>query len=113
MVPECGVAGSLYGATSVTKPASALGGTIVIGGDAGENLGDAMNNVNVFIRGAAKSLAPGVTEAPLRKREQLRLGLLLINASIRGDAKEFRRIVPEALLKAEESKRGEIVPNWR
>jgi glutamate synthase domain-containing protein 3 len=91
----------------------ALGGTIVIGGDAGEHLGDAMNNVTVFIRGQAKSLAPGVTEAPLRKREQLRLGLLLINASIRGDAKEFRRIVPEAMLKAEESQRGEIVPNWR
>ena len=41
------------------------------------------------------------------------LGLLLINASIRGDAKEFRRIVPEAMLKAEKSQRGEINPNWR
>ncbi len=91
----------------------ALGGMIVIGGDAGEKLGDAMNNVTVFIRGRAASLAEGVTEAPLRKREQLRLGLLLINASIRGDAKEFRRIVPEAMLKAEQSRRGELVPNWR
>ena len=91
----------------------ALGGMIVIGGDAGHNLGDAMNNVTVFIRGKAASLAPGVTEAPLRKREQLRLGLLLINASIRGDATEFRRIVPIAMLEAEESKRGEINPNWR
>lgn len=91
----------------------ALGGMIVIGGDAGEKLGDAMNNVTVFIRGNAKSLADGVTEAPLRKREQLRLGLLLINASIRGDAKDFRRVVPEAMLKAEQSQRGEVVPNWR
>ncbi len=91
----------------------ALGGMIVIGGDAGEKLGDAMNNVTVFIRGHAKSLAEGVTEAPLRKREQLRLGLLLINASIRGDAKEFRRVVPEAMLKSERSRHGEIVPNWR
>ncbi len=91
----------------------ALGGTIVIGGDAGERIGDAMNNVTVFIRGNAKSLADGVTEAPLRKKEEVRLGLLLINASIRGDAKEFRRIVPQAILDMEQSRRREINPNWR
>lgn len=91
----------------------ALGGMIVIGGDAGHNLGDAMSNATVFIRGAATSLAAGVTDAPLRKREQLRLGLLLINASIRGDAKEFRRIVPVAMLEAEANERGELNPNWR
>ena len=91
----------------------ALGGMIVIGGDAGERLGDAMNNVTIFIRGRAKSLAEGVTEAPLRKREELRLGLLLINASIRGDAKEFRRIVPQAMLEEELSRRSEVGPNWR
>ncbi|TWU58622.1 GXGXG motif protein [Rubripirellula tenax] len=91
----------------------ALGGMIVIGGDAGERVGDAMSNVTVFMRGKAKSLADGVVEAPLRKREQLRLGLLLINASIRGDAKEFRRIVPEAMLIAEEASRGEVNPKWR
>ena len=91
----------------------ALGGMIVIGGDAGHNLGDAMSNATVFIRGAAASLAAGVTDAPLRKREQLRLGLLLINASIRGDAKDFRRIVPSAMLEAEANERGELNPNWR
>ena len=91
----------------------ALGGMIVIGGDAGHNLGDAMTNMTIFIRGRAKTLAPGVTEAPLRKREQLRLGLLLINAAIRGDANDFRRIVPIAALEAEESSRGEVNPNWR
>jgi formylmethanofuran dehydrogenase subunit C len=91
----------------------ALRGTIVIGGNAGRNLGDAMNNVTIFLRGKAKSLSAGVTEAPLRKREQLKLGLLLLNASIRGDAKEFRRIVPAAMLRAEEAARGEINPHWR
>jgi glutamate synthase domain-containing protein 3 len=91
----------------------ALGGMLVIGGNAGSNLGDAASNITIFIRGTAKSLANGVTEAPLRKREQLRLGLLLINASIRGDAKEFRRIVPEAMLLAEQARRGELNPNWR
>lgn len=91
----------------------ALSGMIVIGGDAGENLGDAMNNVNVFLRGTPKSLASGVVEAPLRKREELRLGLLLISAGIRGDAQDFRRIVPEAMLAAEQARRGEVNPNWR
>ena len=91
----------------------ALGGIIVIGGNAGQQLGDAMSNVTVFIRGRAESLADGVTEAPLRKRESLRLGLLLINASIRGEAKDFRRIVPKALLAAEEAGRGEVNPSWR
>jgi hypothetical protein len=91
----------------------ALGGLIVIGGDAGDYLGDAMSDVTVFIRGKAKSLADGVTEAPLRKRELLRLGLLLLNASIRGEAKDFRRIVPKALLEAEEAGRGEVNPSWR
>ena len=91
----------------------ALGGMLVIGGDAGENLGDASSSVTIFVRGSVKSLARGVTEAPLRKREQLRLGLLLIIASIRGDAKEYRRIVPEAMLHADKSLSGEINPNWR
>ena len=91
----------------------ALRGTIVIGGDAGKRLGDAMNNVTIFIRGKAKSLSAGVTEAPLRKSQQLKLGLLLIKASIRGDANDFRRIIPEAMLHAEESARGEVNPHWR
>ena len=91
----------------------ALRGTIVIGGDSGKNLGDAMSNATVFIRGRASSLAQGVAEAPLRNRELLRLGLLLINASIRGEAREFRRIVPIAILRAEQSLKGEINPHWR
>lgn len=91
----------------------ALRGTIVIGGNAGERLGDAMNNVTIFIRGSARSLSAGVTEAPLRKREQVKLGLLLINASIRGDASEFRRIIPAAMLQAEQASVGEIDPHWR
>ena len=85
----------------------------LIGGDAGANLGDAASNVTIFIRGQAASLAEGVFEAPLRQKEQVRLGLLLINASIRGDATDFRRVVPEAMLEAEQSKSGELNPNWR
>lgn len=91
----------------------ALAGTIVIGGDAGPNLGDALNNVTVFIRGKASSLAPGCIEAPLRKREEVRLGLLLMSASIRGSSGDFRRVIPEARWRAEESGAGEVRPNWR
>ncbi len=91
----------------------AIAGTIVIGGDAGENIGDPLSNVAVFIRGQAASLADGVTETILRKKQEVQLGLLLISAGIRGDAKDFRRIVPVAKLEAENAARGEIVPNWR
>lgn len=92
----------------------AIGGTIVIGGDAGPGLGDAMSNATIFLRGSAASLGQDVAEMPLRERERLRLGLLLINASIRGDAKDFRRIVPQAVLDAERNRpRGEINPSWR
>jgi len=91
----------------------AIAGTIVIGGDAGQNLGDALSDVAVFLRGRAASLSEGVTEAPLRKKQEVQLGLLLISAGIRGDASDFRRIVPVAKLQAEEAARGEVVPNWR
>jgi glutamate synthase domain-containing protein 3 len=91
----------------------AIAGTIVIGGDAGENLGDPLSDVAVFIRGKAASLSEGVTETPLRKKQEVKLGLLLISAGIRGDATDFRRIVPIAKLVAEKAARGEIVPNWR
>lgn len=94
--------------------AGAVGGTIVIGGAAAAGLGDAMRGTTVFIRGKVASLGRGAREAPLRERERLRLGLLLINAGIRGDAKDFRRIVSEATLENEARRpRGEIDPSWR
>lgn len=92
----------------------AVGGTIVIGGDAAAGLGDAMHGATVFIRGKVASLGRGAREAPLRERERLRLGLLLINAGIRGDAKDFRRIVSAATLQTESRRpRGEVDPSWR
>lgn len=92
----------------------ALGGTIVIGGNAGPGLGAAMSGATIFVRGTVASLAPDVVEAPLRERERLRLGLLLINAAIRGDAKDFRRIIPRAMFQQETNRpRGEIDPSWR
>lgn len=91
----------------------AVAGTIVVGGNAGANLGDPHSNVAVFIRGTAASFTEGVTEAPLRKKQEVQLGLILISAGIRGNANDFRRIVPIAMLEAEKAARGEVVPNWR
>ena len=91
----------------------ALAGTIVIGGDAGKNLGDPHSNVDVFIRGQSQSLAHGVVEATLWKKQEVKLGLLLISAGIRGSASDFRRVIPQAKLEAEQHNRGELMPNWR
>lgn len=92
----------------------ALGGTIVLGGDAGHGLGDAMSGATIFVRGRVASLAAGVMETQLRQRERLRLGLLLINASIRNEAKDFRRIVAiEVYEREKRESRGEIDPSWR
>ncbi|MEM9369207.1 MAG: tributyrin esterase [Planctomycetota bacterium] len=115
---RCGAAmrgGSIFvrGDAGDDVGAGALDGTVVIGGDAGRNLGDALNNVTVFLRGKAASLAPGVIEAPLRKKEEVKLGLLLMSASIRGSATDFRRVIPSARLQAEVGGLGEWRPNGR
>ena len=91
----------------------AVGGSIVIGGKAGHRLGLAAQDTTIFIRGSVASKAEGMVEAPLRKQSLLQLGMLLMNASIRGEAKDFRRIVPESVLRREEEGRGEVNPSWR
>jgi methylamine---glutamate N-methyltransferase subunit B len=89
-------------------------GTIVIGGDAGHGLGEPRGSGVVFIRGHAQSLADAMVAVPLRKQDELKLGVLLINASIRGMAKEFRRVIPETAWRFEQSRiTGETRPNWR
>lgn len=90
------------------------GGTLVVGGDAGERLGEHRGLGTIYLRGKAASLAESMVEVPLKKRDELRLGVLLINASIRGAAKEFRRVIPERLWRFEQSREtGEVRPNWR
>jgi methylamine---glutamate N-methyltransferase subunit B len=70
----------------------ALRGTLVIGGDAGHQLGAGMLDVAIYLRGHAASLAPGLEEQPLSKADRLKLGLVLINAGIKGETTDFRRI---------------------
>lgn len=92
----------------------ALHGTLVIGGDAGMNLGEAMMDALIFIRGKIGSLGQGVVELPLIPKDSVRLGLLLINAGIRGDAKDFRRVVPRRIYDEEQRHKGVIGhPSWR
>ncbi len=90
------------------------GGTMVVGGDSGPRLGENRGTGMIFLRGRAHSLAEGMVEVPLRKRDELRVGVLLINAAIRGTPKEFRRVIPETIYLQEQSKvTGEVRPNWR
>ncbi|MEM6691162.1 MAG: tributyrin esterase [Planctomycetota bacterium] len=90
-----------------------VGGTMVIGGNAGKDLGAGMVSGTIFVRGDVESLGSDVVESPVRSRDQLRLGLLLVNASIRGDASDFRRITHCSILEKEKATRGEINPKWR
>ncbi|MEM6471957.1 MAG: tributyrin esterase [Planctomycetota bacterium] len=91
----------------------AVRGTIVVGGSAGRNVGDPHSDVAIYVRGKVAGLTEGMIETSLRKKQEVQLGLLLISAGIRGDAKDFRRIVPKAKLDAENASRGEVAPNWR
>ncbi|MEM6979928.1 MAG: tributyrin esterase [Planctomycetota bacterium] len=96
----------------------ALAGTLVIGGDAGHRLGEGftvgdLGRLTIFIRGQAASLAQNVIETKLRPKETVRLGLLLMSASIRGEASDFRRIVSTERFRQEEKGLGDIRPSWR
>ena len=70
------IGGELFARGNVGADAGvgARGGVIVIGGDAGLRLGEPQGDLIIFLRGQAASLAAGMCEAPLRKRDELRLG---------------------------------------
>ena len=90
------------------------GGTLVVGGNAGPRLGEHRGNGIIYLKGRAESLAEGMVEVPLKKKDELRLGMLLINASIRAEAKDFRRVIPETMWRQEQSKStGVMRPSWR
>ncbi len=73
--------------------ACALSGALMIAGDAGPGLGDQMQDAVIYVRGSVSSLGRGVVESPISPKDRLRLGLLMINAGIRGEAKDFRRYI--------------------
>ncbi len=75
--------------------AGALSGALMIAGDAGPGLGDQMQDAVIYVRGSVASLGRGVVESPINAKDRLRLGLLMMNAGIRGEAKDFRRYVSQ------------------
>ena len=89
------------------------GGSIVIGGAAGDGLGEGSRGVTFFVRGEVHTLGRDIVEAPMRKEPQLRLGVLLMNASISGRPQEFRRYVHRDQLSKELTNASEIRPSWR
>ena len=89
------------------------GGLIVVGGNAGSDLGRDAESVTFYLRGDYDSLADGMVATPLRRGEQLKLAVVLMNSSIRGEVTEFRRIVSRDTLEAERRQRGEVGSSWR
>ena len=89
------------------------GGLIVVGGNAGSDLGREAESVTFYLRGDYDSLADGMVATPLRRGEQLKLAVVLMNSSIRGEVTEFRRVVSRDTLEAERQRRGEIGSSWR
>jgi hypothetical protein len=47
----------------------------------------------IYVRGAVASLGRGIVELSISAKDRLRLGMLMINAGIKGEAKDFRRYV--------------------
>jgi glutamate synthase domain-containing protein 3 len=90
--------GEIFVRGDVGAAAGAYGqrGTLVIGGDAGERLAFGAQEVTVYLRGRCPEIGRSLVEKPLTKADQLKLGLVLINAGIKGAPVGFRRIVPMA-----------------
>lgn len=102
--------GSVFirGSAGPGAASSAIHGTLVIGGKAGAGVGDQMQDTVIFIRGAVESLGRGVVETPVTQGERLRLGLLLLDAGIRGEAADFRRYVSARAAEREAAARRKV-----
>ena len=90
-----------------------VGGTIVVGGDVGHDLGLDNSGTTIFVLGDVASLAPNIVEAPMRKQAQLRLSVLLMNASVRGKPATFHRYLHRDQWAAERRELGEVSASWR
>lgn len=69
-------------------------GNLVLGNDAGNDLGAEAIGGTIYLRGEARSLAPHVREVRMRESDAVRLGLLLVRAGIKGVTKDFRVFRP-------------------
>ena len=65
-------------------------GNLVLGSDAGHELGKDCVGGTIYLRGSAGSIADCLREVRMRESDAVRLGLLLVRAGIKGTAKDFR-----------------------
>jgi glutamate synthase domain-containing protein 3 len=65
-------------------------GNLVLGSDAGVELGKDCQGGTIYLRGDAASIAETLREVRMRESDAMRLGLLLVRAGIKGAAKDFR-----------------------
>jgi glutamate synthase domain-containing protein 3 len=65
-------------------------GHLVLGSDAGAELGKDAIGGTIYLRGTAASVSDQLQEVRMRESDAMRLGLLLVRAGIKGNAKDFR-----------------------
>lgn len=66
-------------------------GTLVVCGDAGDDLGDSIYEARIFIRGEVSSLGADCIEKEMKPEDVQALHALLATADIDADVKDFRR----------------------
>ncbi len=72
-------------------------GDLVLANGAGDNLGIGMTGGAIYLRGEARSVAPGLRIERMRDADSMRLSLLLARAGVRGDIKEFKLYRPRGI----------------
>jgi formylmethanofuran dehydrogenase subunit C len=72
-------------------------GAMVIQGDAGEQFGANVTGGVIYLRGQAKSVAPGISDRRMKEPDRFRLSLILARANITANAKDFRVYKPESV----------------
>lgn len=65
-------------------------GHLVLGSDAGPELGKDATGGTIYLRGTAASVSDQLQEVRMRDSDAMRLGLLLARAGLKGSAKDFR-----------------------
>ncbi len=65
-------------------------GALVLGNGAGDQLGHGMTGGTIFVRGSVAGLGEGVTAAPIKDSDSLRLSLMLARAGLKTKQSEFQ-----------------------
>jgi glutamate synthase domain-containing protein 3 len=76
----------------------AQAGVLVVGGDAGDALGDSIYEAVIYVRGRIKSLGADAHEEDMTARDYEVLGGLLDSAGHTADSRQFRRVASKRAL---------------